>query len=294
MSTESAKYAACVRIKSLKKLFFMDLKSILEYRLLEFDQYILTVATILGVVLVYVLTWIILRFLKRMIGGGSLLRSTWDTGRRHSLFLLVRYVIWLLAITAMLEVIGIHVTVLLAGSAALLVGLGLGVQQIFKDIVSGIFLLFEGTIEVGEVIQVDNIVGKVHEINLRSTKLLTREGSMMLVPNHKFVTENLLNWSDDTNYPTRFHLTLILDKENNASIVGAELLAVASKFEDIVQKNDKFPIEARLIDFKHGGIVFELGFWTLRKFEVEYLKSELRVAIDQRFKEKNIKLHYGT
>jgi small-conductance mechanosensitive channel len=272
----------------------MNIKSILEHRLLEFDQYILTVASLLGVIMIYFFTFIALRFLKRMIGGGSLLRSTWDSGRRHSLFLLVRYVVWLLAITAMLEFVGIHVTVLLAGSAALLVGLGLGIQQIFKDIVSGIFLLFEGTIEVGDVIQVDNIVGKVHEINLRSTKLLTREGSLLLVPNHKFVTENLLNWNDDTAHPTRFQLTLVLDKENDAAKVCIYLKQIAGNFTDIVQNNEKFPIEARLVDFSKGGVVFELGFWTLRKFEVEILKSELRIAIHQYFKEKNVNLYYGT
>jgi small-conductance mechanosensitive channel len=272
----------------------MNIKTILEYRLLEFDQYILTVAALLGVILIYIVALIVLRILKRMIGGGSLLRSTWDTGRRHSLFLIVRYVVWLLAITAMLEVIGVHVTVLLAGSAALLVGLGLGIQQIFKDIVSGIFLLFEGTIEVGDIIQVDNIVGKVHEINLRSTKLLTREGSLMLVPNHKFVTENLLNWSDDTDQPTRFYLTIVADKESNAKEVCQQLKEVATHFADIIQNTQNHPIEARLLDFKHGGLVFELGFWTLRKFEVEYLKSELRIAIDAKFKGKGIKLYYGT
>ncbi len=151
--------------------------------------------------------YLLLRAIRRVInrGGGRLLDLS-DKGRRMSLYLLAKYFVWTVAVAVMLEIVGVHVSVLLAGSAALLVGLGLGMQQIFRDIVSGIFLLFEGTIEIGDVLEVDGKLGRVEEINLRTSKVLTRDGQTMIVPNHKFITENVLNWTHHDTNPSAFRV----------------------------------------------------------------------------------------
>nr|MBP6812653.1 mechanosensitive ion channel [Saprospiraceae bacterium] len=184
------------------------MEEILQYKIFSVGTYALTVTMLLGGILTWFLAWLLLRTMRRVIHRSERLLNMSDKGRRHSLYLIAQYVVWTVTVAIILEVIGIHVSVVLAGSAALLVGVGLGVQQIFRDIMSGIFLLFEGTIEIGDLLLLDGQLGKVLEINLRTSKLLTRDGQVMIVPNHKFITENVMNWTHHDQLPSRFSITV--------------------------------------------------------------------------------------
>jgi small-conductance mechanosensitive channel len=196
--------------------------------------------------------------------------------------------VWTVTTAVMLEIIGIHVTVVLAGSAALLVGVGLGVQQIFRDIMSGIFLLFEGTIEIGDVLLLDGQVGKVLEINLRTSKLLTRDGQVMIVPNHKFITENLMNWTHQDQLPSRFSFTVGTNYLAPENRVREIMLACAQMHPDVLQDDPERPTQARLQDFTDERIIFELLFWTHRKFEADTVCGDLRFAIRERLQAEGI------
>ena len=95
--------------------------------------------------------WII----RRTIMRPRVILNKIDQKRRHSIFLLVKYFVWVISSIIIMESLGIEVKILLAGSAALLVGIGFGLQPIFADLVSGLFLLFEGTVKIGDVIEAD-------------------------------------------------------------------------------------------------------------------------------------------
>lgn len=261
----------------------MDLNHILQLKIVEAGGYILTVAMLLGLLIVWALTWFVLRVTRRLINRG-LLRAAGDEGRRHSLYLIAKYLVWIAAVTAMLEIAGVKITVLLAGSAALLVGISLGIQQIFRDIVSGIFLLFEGTIEIGDMLQVDGTVGKVEEIRLRTSKLKTRDGAVMVVPNNKFITENVYNWSDPVDEPTRFSVIVLTGHAADEKVVRELLLACAHEHPDVLKDNPKRQPQARLHEFRERSLSFEILFWTARKFEVDNVKSDLRYAARERFR----------
>jgi small-conductance mechanosensitive channel len=252
-----------------------------NYELFSIGPYTFTAANLIGVMLVWACTWLILRLLRRMINRGRIFTDS-DHGRKHSVFLLLQYVAWTIAAAAMLEVAGIRVSVFLAGSAALLVGLGLGVQQIFRDIMSGIFLLFEGTIEVGDVLQVDGHFGRVEEISLRTSRLLTRDGMVMIIPNHKFITENVTNWSHFESEPSRFSIQVGASYATDEQQMRTIMLEEAAKHPDVLARNEKYPLLVKMTDFAEERMVFELNFWTHRKFEVDRVASDLRFAIRQR------------
>lgn len=249
-----------------------------EYQLLAIGTYTLTVADLLGALLVYILASFFLRLVRRGINRGRILTAS-DQGRRHSVYLIVQYLVWTMAIVVMLEVIGVHVSVLLAGSAALLVGLGLGLQEIFRDTVSGIFLLFEGTIEVGDVLQLDNVVGKVTEINLRTSKVITRDGMTMIVPNHKFITQNVINWTHREHEPSRFSVNVGVNYLSDENVVREIIQNCAQDHPDLLRDDPNRLPKVRLMDFTDERMVFELIFWTHRKFEVDNVRSDLRFAI---------------
>ncbi|MCY7330798.1 MAG: mechanosensitive ion channel [Saprospiraceae bacterium] len=261
----------------------MDFRAFLEYHLFGIGEYALTVAMVLGVVIIWTLCWLILRLAYRVIHRSKRVLPSSDYGRRHSLFLIVQYLLWTLAGVGMLKTIGIEVTVVLAGSAALLVGLGLGIQQIFRDIMSGIFLLFEGTVEVGDVLQVDGQLGKVIEINLRTSKLETPDGLVLIVPNYKFITETVVNWSHYDTQPSRFSVTVSVAHGADENQVRDIMLEVAGAHPRVLHDPQR-PLQVRILDFTEQRIVFSVVFWTHHKFEVESTRNELRFSIWERLR----------
>lgn len=265
----------------------MNLRAILEYQLLHIGDYILTVSNVLGVVLIWLAVWATLRLARRIIYKG-LKSMVGDRGRRHSLFLIVRYIAWVLATMGIFRVVGLDISVLLAGSAAFLVGIGLGLQQIFRDIASGVFLLFEGTIEVGDIIQVDGTVGRVEQINLRTSKVLTRDGLTMIVPNHKFIVERVINWSHQDKAPSRFSVTVTVNYSTDEKQVRQLLLECAEEHPDVLTNDPERPPLARLTEFTKTDLVLEMLFWTYRKFEVENVRSDLRFALREKFRQHSI------
>ena len=150
------------------------ISGILDYKLIEVSNYELTLLNILSIIIVLIVTKLILILIKRIIVTSKKF-NVLEEGRRMSIFFLVRYFVWSFSIVLCLQIIGVQITLLLAGLSALLVGFGLGIQNIFNDIVSGIFLLFEGTIQIGDVIEIDNMVCEVEEISLRTSKVVTRD-----------------------------------------------------------------------------------------------------------------------
>ncbi|MEO0006026.1 MAG: hypothetical protein RJA20_222 [Bacteroidota bacterium] len=253
------------------------METLLQEKLLTVGSWSLTVAMILGLLVAWILTELLVAALRKVIHRQSRLLNLPDTGRRHSLYLIAKYIIWTISAGIMLEIVGIHVTVLLAGSAALLVGLGLGIQQIFRDIVSGIFLLFEGTIEIGDILQLDNTVAEVAEINLRTSRLLTKDGKTLIVPNHKFITENLINWSHGQNQPTRFTMTAETPLQTDAARALDILMRLATEHPDVLKDIPERQPKARLREMTHEKLTFDLHFWTYEKMEADRIAADIRI-----------------
>lgn len=265
----------------------MGFRAILEYQIFRIGNYTFTVSMILGVALLWLAAWLALRVAKRVIYRG-LNGMVSDRGRRHSLYLIVQYLGWLLAVMGMFRVVDLDISVLLAGSAAFLVGIGLGLQQIFRDIASGVFLLFEGSIEVGDVLQVDGIMGRVMEIHLRTSRLQTRDGMMMIVPNNKFIIERVNNWSRHEMEPARFSVTVTTGISADEREVIQLLLDCAAKHPGIVSDAPMYQAIAQLTEFSKTDMVFELRFWTHHKIEVDDIRSDLRLAIRDKFRQNGL------
>jgi small-conductance mechanosensitive channel len=106
-----------------------------------------------------------------------------DEAKKYSIFSLFTYFFYTICIIIGLQILGFDITLLLAGSAALLVGLGLGIQNLFSDYISGIIILFDNSIKVGYVIEVNQLVCQVQEIKIRTSQVLTRDDKYIIIPN---------------------------------------------------------------------------------------------------------------
>ncbi|TNF47534.1 MAG: mechanosensitive ion channel [Bacteroidetes bacterium] len=262
----------------------MKWSEFLSYELLKIGDWQLHVGNILMTVLVVVITWLFLNILRRVIERPKFILDNIDKKRRHSIYLIIKYFVWVISLVVILEVIGVKVTILLAGSAALLVGIGLGLQNIFADLVSGFFLLFEGTIKVGDVIEADGIIGKVVEINLRSSEVMTRDGVTIIVPNSKFVVEKVINWSHN-NDSVRFNVELGVAYGSDVEDVIQCLTETLKKHPKVESKPVPF---VRFVNFGESSLDFQLIFWTKETFLVENVKSDIRRSVYKELNERNI------
>ena len=248
----------------------------------------ITVGGVLGAVLVLVVTWVVVTAARRAIMKPRFIMDKINSRRRLSVFLITKYLVWLLGFTVTLKVLGFDITVLLFGSTALLVGIGLGFQNIFKDLISGIFLLFEGTIKVGDIIEADGEVGKVIEINLRSSEILTRDEVTIIIPNSKFVVEKVVNWSHDEER-VRFEVNVSVAYGSDVEEVFACLEEAMSEHVEILDKPKPF---VRFTNFGESALQFEMIFWSKDMFGIENVKSDLRRIVYKKLSENGLAIPF--
>lgn len=266
----------------------MKFNDIINYKILETENLSLTLYQVIVFVLILVFTWLILKLIKKLITR-KLRKSGRSSGSKYAVFQILKYFIWIIVLGIALETIGVKFNLLIASSAALLIGLGLGLQQIFNDYVSGILILFEGNLKVNDVVQMeDDIIGKVKEIQLRTSKIETRNDFIIIVPNHKLISDNIINWSH-IETRTRFNIKVGVAYGSDTRLVENVLLDCAHDDPDIATKPAPF---VRFTDFGNSSLDFELFFWTLKTFRVENIKSKLRFKIDQEFRKNNIRIPF--
>lgn len=230
------------------------------------------------------LIWIATQvFLKRYYS-----RKKVNVGSQYAINQLIKYVVFVISILLALDNLGIEMTVLWGGAAALLVGLGLGLQQVFMDLVSGLILLFERSIEVGDVVKVDNLVGSITQIGLRTSNLLTRDNISVIIPNSKLTVENVVNWSHVSNQ-VRFKIDIGVAYGSDTKLVKKTLLSVASENPYIMKAPGPF---VRFAEFGDSSLNMELHFWSKNLLIAEDIKSDLRFAINEAFEENNIEIPF--
>ncbi len=244
-----------------------------------------TVSTVLFLIVVLLITHIVLRF-ARTIATRKLQED--DKYRFKTVFTFLKYIIFSVVIVVALDSSGVKITALLAASTALFVGIGLGMQKLFQDIISGVFILIDRTITINDIIQIDKKVGKVTEVSLRTTKAITNDDKILVIPNHKFLSEILYNWTQN-NEVTREFVDVGVAYGTDVDLVKALLLGIAIQ-EDAILNIPKPSVFFE--DFGDNALKFRLHFYINDSFNVPLIKSDLRYRIHKSFKENDIQIPF--
>ncbi len=263
------------------------LNEFLNFELLSYGKYNIRVDTIIAVLLILVFARLIIWLIKRVLFRRHKPNSP-EIGNVYALYQIIRYFIWIIAIALVLDAIGVKLTVLLAGSAALLVGVGLGLQQTFNDIISGIILLSERSIRIGDILEIDGDIVKIQDIGLRTSKGLNRDEISIIIPNSLITTSKVINWSHQS-MKTRFKINVGVAYGSNVELVSKILLESALEHPDIA---DKKLLEARLVDFGNSSLDFQILFFSDNIFRIEKVKGEIRRIINRKFHENNITIPF--
>ncbi len=262
---------------------------LLEFSLIKIKNFNITLFDLIILfIIIFISRWLIW-FVGKLLQKRVFNRLKIDEGRQFTFRQLVKYIIYLTGILIAFQFMGVDLSLVLAGSAALLVGVGLGLQQTFNDLVSGLILLFEGNVHVGDIIEINSLVGRVVSIGLRTSKVETRDAVTMIVPNSKFIVDNVINWSHNRTL-TRFSISIHTSYECDPEQVRRVLLeAVRHHSELVVDKPAPF---VRLQNFGESSIDYELLFWTYNVWRIENTKSMIRFTIYRLFKENKITIPF--
>ena len=211
-----------------------------------------------------------------------------NLGTQFAVNQLISYLVYVLTILTALHYLQINMTVFWGGLAALLVGVGLGLQQTFNDLFSGLLLLFERGIEVGEVIEIDGVIGSVKKIGLRTSIIESRDNITVIVPNSRLVVNNVINWShyDDK---VRFKVLVGVAYGTDTALVKQILLDTAKEHSSVLKRPAAI---VRFVDFGTSSLDFELLFYSKKFIKIENIKSDLRFEIDRKFRKGGIEIPF--
>lgn len=265
-----------------------SLKDFLSYVFFEYKDFKLSMMSLLSILLLYLLTRLILWGIAKVLDKGLTKKSAADPGRKLAILQIAKYFLYTIALVFALQSLGINITILVTGSAALLVGVGFGLQHTFNDFFSGLILLFDRSIEVNDIIQVGDLIGRVMHIGLRATTINTRDAISVIVPNSKFTQENIINWNHD-NELIRFGINIGVAYGSNVELVMQTMNEATASHPQV---SSKIPVCTRFVDFADSALLFEVLFWTNDTFGVEYIKSDIRVKLDAAFREADIKIPF--
>ena len=244
-----------------------------------------SVGSLIIIFFVFILTRFLLKLSKRLL----LYRMDEDTQYKfRSIFTFFNYFVYLIVILITFDNIGVNVTAIFAASAALLVGVGLALQTFIQDIISGIFIIADKAVHVGDIIDIDGQIGKVENITLRTTRAVNIDNKVLIIPNHKFLTSILYNWTEN-GVITREHIKLSVAYDSDVNVVQQLLIDCAAQHKQVLKK----PVPSVLLkDFGENALIFQLFFTINKSFIAEKVKSDIRFSILAAFDKNKIEIPF--
>ncbi len=245
----------------------------------------ITVGLLLMITVAFIITSFVLKWMRHIFTRKMVLD---DKLKFISLFKFIKYMAYVVVVLITVSMAGIDITILITASAALFVGLGLALQELFQDVIGGIFIIVDKSLSVGDIIEVDGRVGKVLEIKLRTVRALTRDDKVVIIPNHKFIRDIIFNYTQN-HKTTRESIKVGVAYGSDVQLVTRILDEIAQIQKGILKNPKPFVL---FEDFGDSALLFSLNFYITDSFIAPKLKSEVRYRIDAKFREHNIAIPF--
>lgn len=245
----------------------------------------ISILDILIVITAIFLTTIVLRIVLKIITRNL---PDDDKGKFSVVYGYFRWLIYLIILLITLHSVGVNVTAVFAASAALLIGIGLALQTLFQDIISGVFILIDQSVHVGDIIEIDGKVGRVEEIKLRTTRAVTIDNKVLVIPNHLYLENSLYNWTQNGT-TTRESVEVGVAYGSDVQLVKKLLLQAASTNDRVLSEPEPAVV---FTNFGDSSLDFKLVFTLSDSFKAQFPKSEIRFEIDRLFRENNVSIPF--
>ena len=262
---------------------------ILNYRIFTLGEAHITPLNIIYLILLTVILFWLSNKLKNLLIERVLGRTHLDLGARVAIGTMTRYVLLFVGSLIILQTVGINLTTLNVLAGAIGIGVGFGLQNVASNFISGLIIMFERPIKIGDRIEVGDINGKVTGIGARSTTVRTNDNITIIVPNSKFIVENVVNWSFEENI-VRFRIAVGVAYDSDIRLVKNLLLEVARENKDVLEEPKS---AVRLMEFGDSSINLQLWVWTKTKLQRKTaFISDLNFAIWEKFRANDIEIPF--
>jgi len=226
---------------------------------------------------------------KRFLFNRVLVKSGLDRALQYAIAQIVSNLVLVVGIFIVLENTGIHLGALTVFAGAVGVGVGFGLQNIASNFISGLVILAERPITIGDRVEVAGVVGQVQQIRARSTVILTNDNIAMIVPNSKFIDSPVTNWTY-SDPRVRFRVPIGVAYGSDVNKVREALIAAGRSNSHVLE--DPAP-SVFLNKFGESSIDFELVVWSSEmSHRPSRFKSDLNFAIEEKLREAGIKIPF--
>jgi small-conductance mechanosensitive channel len=246
-----------------------------------------TTLTILVALMILLVSRIIAAIIGRSLERLLLARGV-DKGLRFAVGKISRYVVVVIGAFVALNTIGVDTSAIMAGGAVLLVGIGFGLQKLAENFISGLLVLIERPIHKGDFIDAGGVLGVVDDIGLRATRVISRDGVTVIVPNASLMSSNVINYSAPT-HSRRIWVRIGVAYGTDLELAKKILIELADAEPKIAAEPEP---EVRCPAFKDSSIELALVCWIREAQDDLVVISNLNFGIDKAFRKHNIEIPF--
>ncbi|MBI5775713.1 MAG: mechanosensitive ion channel family protein [Verrucomicrobia bacterium] len=269
--------------------FFDVMYRVLEYPLVHFGETRLTLSMLLTVLLMLGSVVLAEMLLRRFFIMRLLRRTHLEPALQYAVGKIIGYGVMALGFYIAFQMAGINLSSLAVLAGAIGVGLGFGLQNIISNFISGLIVLAERPIAIGDRIEVGSVAGCVTKISLRSTTVLTNDNITIIVPNADFITQRVVNWTHG-DPRVRFHIPVGVAYGSDVDKVRRLMLDVAAEHPKVLKEPAP---EVFLAAFGDSSLNMELIAWTTEmSHSPDTFRSELNFALERKFRANKVEIPF--
>lgn len=265
---------------------FGELSSFFSTKLFTFGGQQFSIGSVVELLIQVIIVLVVSNLTKQLLKQRVFPGFGLNVGTRESLSTIVSYVVTVIGFFVVIETTGINLSSLTVFAGAIGLGFGIGLQNITSNFISGITLLFEQPVKVGDYIEVDQLAGIVEEISIRCTTIRTINGVFVIVPNSRFLEGNVVNWSYRDSKSRIAVPISVIDESDSLTVM--EALLAAARQESRVLTSPSPEVYFKGLDIEHAMLSFELLVWIEHPIEMDSIKSALYFLIEAEFRDRDL------
>ena len=268
--------------------FMTTVKNLFQYQLFSVNQTSVTLSSLMVFLLVMLGIFLLNVALRRLLANRLLQHVNFPDGTKYTMTRIAQYLLWVFGAIIAFQLIGIDLSGLAVIFGFLSVGIGFGLQNLTSNFISGIILLFEQHIKVGDRVTVANTEGDVVEINIRSTTIRSLNNIAIVVPNSEFISSTVINWSHG-DPKTRLEIDVGVSYSSDLDAVISSLLEAAREHSHVLSNPEP---KAWLLEFGDSAWNMRLLAWVKDPQGRRQVHSDINCAIVKKFRANGVEIPF--
>ena len=264
------------------------IQDFLNLRLFSLKETPVTIMSLLIFLVFLIISLFLGSFTRKFLRGKFLDKFDIDSGLKYTLSRVAQYIVVIIGLLISFQFVGIDLTSLAVVFGLLSVGIGFGLQNVTANFISGLIIMFERPISVGDRVEVDGIEGDVTEISIRSTKIRTNNNISIIVPNSKFVENNVVNYSHgDPSF--RLDIEVGVSYASDLDTILKAMNEIANEHPNVMDNPEH---EVHLVEFGDSSWNMQLRLWITNVKDRYVYRNEFHQAIVRKFEEYEIEIPF--